>query len=62
MNDYYLGHLAEWLRSGLQSRGRQFESGSGLHLENYLFIFNICNNSLNLFGIIIACVYIEDKR
>ena len=25
------GHVAEWLRSGLQIRGRRFESGRGLH-------------------------------
>ena len=32
------GHVAEWLRSGLQSRGHQFESDRGLHLQSYFFI------------------------
>ncbi len=26
-----LGHVAEWLRSGLQNRLRRFNSGRGLH-------------------------------
>jgi hypothetical protein len=25
------GHVAEWLRSGLQIRARRFDSGRGLH-------------------------------
>ena len=30
-----LGHVAEWLRSGLQSRERRFDSGRGLHFPFY---------------------------
>ena len=26
-----IGHVAEWLRSGLQIRARRFDSGRGLH-------------------------------
>jgi hypothetical protein len=26
-----IGHVAEWLRNGLQNRGRRFNSGRGLH-------------------------------
>jgi hypothetical protein len=28
------GHVAEWLRSGLQNRLPRFNSGRGLHLHN----------------------------
>jgi hypothetical protein len=28
------GHVAEWLRSGLQNRLHQFNSGRGLHQSN----------------------------
>jgi hypothetical protein len=27
------GHVAEWLRNGLQNRVHQFNSGRGLHLQ-----------------------------
>jgi hypothetical protein len=27
------GHVAEWLRNGLQNRVHQFNSGRGLHLK-----------------------------
>ena len=30
------GHVAEWLRSGLQNRLHQFNSGRGLHQINHL--------------------------
>ena len=30
------GHVAEWLRSGLQNRLRRFNSGRGLHLLHVL--------------------------
>ena len=30
------GHVAEWLRNGLQNRVHQFNSGRGLHLFNDL--------------------------
>ena len=30
------GHVAEWLRNGLQNRVHQFNSGRGLHLFKYL--------------------------
>ena len=29
------GHVAEWLRSGLQNRLPRFNSGRGLHLQNF---------------------------
>jgi hypothetical protein len=29
------GHVAEWLRSGLQNRLHQFNSGRGLHQSNH---------------------------
>jgi hypothetical protein len=28
------GHVAEWLRNGLQNRVHQFNSGRGLHLNH----------------------------
>jgi hypothetical protein len=31
------GHVAEWLRSGLQNRLHQFNSGRGLHQSNQAF-------------------------
>jgi hypothetical protein len=30
------GHVAEWLRSGLQNRLPRFNSGRGLHSQNFL--------------------------
>jgi|HubBroStandDraft_5_1064220.scaffolds.fasta_scaffold32482_2 hypothetical protein len=35
------GHVAEWLRNGLQNRVHQFNSGRGLHISLILLgIFN----------------------
>jgi hypothetical protein len=34
------GHVAEWLRNGLQNRVHQFNSGRGLHKDNQLLVWN----------------------
>jgi hypothetical protein len=34
MNSPQWGHVAEWLRNGLQNRVHQFNSGRGLHQLN----------------------------
>ena len=39
------GHVAEWLRSGLQNRLHQFNSGRGLHF-NYLKVLRILGRAL----------------
>jgi hypothetical protein len=31
------GHVAEWLRTGLQNRARRFNSGRGLHISSDQF-------------------------
>src|ERR1700680_4202565 len=36
------GHVAEWLRNGLQNRVHQFNSGRGLHQYNQSFALTIC--------------------
>ena len=34
MSSALWGHVAEWLRNGLQNRVHQFNSGRGLHQSN----------------------------
>ena len=40
------GHVAEWLRNGLQNRVHQFNSGRGLH---YISLKNLTIPILDLF-------------
>ena len=43
------GHVAEWLRSGLQNRLHQFNSGRGLHHLHQWLIALIAPAKLSLF-------------
>ena len=52
-----MGDVAEWLRSGLQSRGHQFESDRGLHsrifiLEEKNIIYNYKNKNMKAYQIV----------
>jgi hypothetical protein len=39
------GHVAEWLRNGLQNRVHQFNSGRGLHQKNQLLARNFLDGA-----------------
>ncbi|MEA2862628.1 MAG: hypothetical protein QOC84_584 [Bradyrhizobium sp.] len=47
------GHVAEWLRNGLQNRVHQFNSGRGLHPTPLIFPVNlsrICKSGVPAFA------------